>query len=291
MDDLERRTALAAVLAWNQAMGVDAAVSDDAVDWLSRGETAPGISFDMGLLTGHDNDSAAARAPAKLSSATPAPTQRASLLPPSQTARTAPAAAVAKPASPAAASIKANSLADLADELKAFDGCGLKATATSLCFYRGAERARLMIIGEAPGREEDLAGKPFVGAAGQLLDKMLSAAGFSAEQVHITNVVYWRPPGNRTPSPAEGLACAPFLTRQIELVSPDVILLLGAIAAKQILDTTEGILRLRGNWFETVVAGRTIKTMPSLHPAYVLRTPTSKRQAWRDFLAVKAMLC
>src|SRR5690606_40380524 len=140
---------------------------------------------------------------------------------------------------------------------------------TNLCFHRGAPHGSVMIIGEAPGREEDLEGKPFVGRAGQLLDKMLAAIGISEADVHITNIVYWRPTGNRTPTPQEALVCRPFLMRQIELVQPEFLLLLGAAAAKHLLGGTEGILRIRGKWREVEVGGRLIPAMASLHPAYL----------------------
>ena len=185
-----------------------------------------------------------------------------------------------------AAAGEATSLADLRARLEGFDGCALKATAKNLCFFRGAERARLMIIGEAPGRDEDLSGTPFVGPAGQLLDKMLAAIGLGEADVHITNSVYWRPPGNRTPSPQETQVCRPFLDRQIELVAPDIIALLGGTAANAVLGVPGGIMRLRGSWKEIEVGSRRIRVMPSLHPAYLLRTPVGKRQAWRDMLAI-----
>jgi DNA polymerase len=147
-----------------------------------------------------------------------------------------------------------------------------------------------MLIGEAPGRDEDLAGKPFVGRAGQLLDKMLAAIGLQEEDVHITNIVYWRPPGNRTPTPQEAQVCRPFLERQIELVAPKVIVLLGGAAAKQLLDVTEGIMRIRGKQRTLVIGTHNIQAMATLHPAYLLRTPAAKRLAWRDLLAIKALL-
>ncbi len=144
-----------------------------------------------------------------------------------------------------------------------------------------------MIIGEAPGRDEDIEGRPFVGRAGQLLDRMLAAIGLSESDVHITNIVYWRPPGNRTPTPQEAQVCRPFLERQIELVAPSVILLLGGPAMKHILDVPDGIMRVRGKWRDVTIGGHTARAMPSLHPAYHLRTPAAKRLAWRDLLAVK----
>jgi DNA polymerase len=147
-----------------------------------------------------------------------------------------------------------------------------------------------MVIGEAPGKEEDHAGKPFVGPAGQLLDRMLAAIGLREADVHITNIVYWRPPGNRTPTPVEAAACAPFLTRQIELVAPSILLLMGGPATKHLLGIEDGILKVRGRWRSIQRGGLELAAMPTLHPAYLLRTPAAKRQAWRDLLAVKSRL-
>jgi DNA polymerase len=185
---------------------------------------------------------------------------------------------------------EALTLAELEAMIKRFDGCALKRTAKSLCFKRGRDDARLMLIGEAPGRDEDLRGKPFVGRAGKLLDRMLEAIGLFEDHVYITNTVYWRPPGNRTPTPAEVEACAPFLARQIELLSPQVLVLLGGAAAKNILGVTEGIMRLRGKWLSYRCGGREIVTLATLHPAYLLRNPQDKRLAWRDLLMVKEAL-
>jgi DNA polymerase len=172
----------------------------------------------------------------------------------------------------------------------AFDGCGLKRTAKNLCFARGSTKARLMLIGEAPGRDEDLQGKPFVGRAGQLLDRMLAAIGLDEGSIYITNTVYWRPPGNRTPTPEEIEACAPFLAKQIELLAPQVLVLLGGAAAKSLLGVSEGIMRLRGKWLSYSCAGGDIRTLATLHPAYLLRNPEHKRLAWRDLLMIKAAL-
>ena len=174
--------------------------------------------------------------------------------------------------------------------LAGFEGCALKATAKNLCFYRGLPQARVMLVGEAPGREEDLAGKPFVGRAGQLLDKMLAAIGLGEEHVHITNIVYWRPPGNRTPTPQEAQVCRPFLERQIELVAPELLVLLGGAAAKHVLGANDGIMRLRGRLREVAILGRTLRAVATLHPAYLLRTPAAKRLAWRDLLLIRATL-
>ncbi len=185
---------------------------------------------------------------------------------------------------------EAATLAELEALVAQFEGCSLRRTAKSLCFARGSEQARIMLIGEAPGRDEDLQGKPFVGRAGQLLDRMLASIGLGEEQIYITNTVYWRPPGNRTPTPEEIEACAPFLARQIELLSPQLLVLLGGAAAKNILGVSEGIMRLRGKWLTYSCAGRDVPTLATLHPAYLLRNPAAKRQAWRDLLLLKAAL-
>jgi uracil-DNA glycosylase len=306
---------LAALLAWYREMGVTAALGDEPIDWCARGNAAPGATFVMpaprtaGQLAGQQAGGLAgglgrpatdtARAPVRAPLGNPSPAARETAPPATAPARPAPPqrsfstpapSRAPVPAPPAVNPVSAASLAELGNALNQFEGCGLKATAKSLCLFRGAETARVMIIGEAPGRDEDLAGKPFVGAAGQLLDRMLAAIGLDESTVHITNVVYWRPPGNRTPTPQEALACAPFLTRQIELVRPDVLLLLGGAAAKHMLATEDGIMKLRGKWRTIESAGRQIKTMATLHPAYVLRAPASKRQVWRDLLALKAVL-
>ena len=184
----------------------------------------------------------------------------------------------------------AASLSELQALLSGFDGCALKATAKNLCFFRGAEKARIMFIGEAPGREEDLEGKPFVGRAGQLFDKMLKAAALTEADVHITNVVYWRPPGNRTPTLQEVQVCRPFLERQVELVAPAILVPLGGAAAKAVLDIADGITKARGKWHDVTIGRHGCRAIATLHPAFLLRTPSAKRQAWRDMLAVRAAL-
>ena len=208
--------------------------------------------------------------------------------PPGQTP-TRPAPGAAETAARLAAR-GAQNLEQLGAALAGFNGCSLKSTAKNLCFYRGAAQTRLMFIGEAPGRDEDLEGKPFVGPAGQLLDRMLAAIALGEADVHITNIVYWRPPGNRTPAPQEADACRPFLERQVELVAPDIIVLLGGAAANQVLGLAEGIMRLRGRWHELSIGVHTCRAIATLHPAYLLRTPAAKRLAWRDMLAIKAAL-
>ncbi len=185
---------------------------------------------------------------------------------------------------------RANSLADLEAMLQRFEGCALKATAKNLVFYRGAERAPVMFIGEAPGRDEDQEGRPFVGRSGQLFDKMLAAAGLAESDVHITNIVYWRPPGNRTPTPQEAQVCRPFLERQVELVAPRILVPLGGAAAKAVLDAADGIMKLRGKLRPITIGRHEAQALATLHPAYLLRTPGAKRQAWRDLLSVRALL-
>jgi DNA polymerase len=182
-------------------------------------------------------------------------------------------------------------VAELKDALARFEGCALKATATNLVFADGNPEAPLMLIGEAPGRDEDLRGLPFVGRSGQLLDRMLAAIGRDRSSVYISNILFWRPPANRTPTSEEMATCLPFVLRHIELVRPKVLVALGGIAAKQLLETTEGIMRLRGRWQSFALPGLApIPIMPSFHPAYLLRQPAHKRLAWRDLLAVKLVL-
>ncbi|RWC51068.1 MAG: uracil-DNA glycosylase [Mesorhizobium sp.] len=185
----------------------------------------------------------------------------------------------------------ATTLDELRQHMAAFDGCNLKATAKNLVFADGNPEAAVMLVGEAPGRDEDIEGLPFVGRSGRLLDRMLAAIGLDRTSVYIANVIPWRPPGNRTPTPHETEICRPFIERQIELVNPKVLINLGGPSAKTLLNTSEGILRLRGNWrVHTTASGIAIPAMPTLHPAYLLRTPAHKKLAWRDFLEVKAKL-
>lgn len=185
---------------------------------------------------------------------------------------------------------EATTLDDLRAALAAFDGCALKLTAKNLVFADGNPQARIMLVGEAPGRDEDLQGLPFVGRSGQLLDRMLAAIGLDRTSVYIANVVPWRPPGNRTPTPQEAAACRPFIERQIELCNPDVLVCLGGPSAQALLGVKDGILRTRGRWFTYDTGRRTIRALATLHPAYLLRQPLQKRLAWRDFRALKKAL-
>jgi len=187
-----------------------------------------------------------------------------------------------------AAAASAASLAELKAALEAFDGCGLKRTATNTVFADGVAAGGIMLIGEAPGRDEDRIGKPFVGRAGQLLDKMLASIGLDrASNAYITNVINWRPPDNRDPTPEEAASCLPFLRRHIELANPQLIILLGAVAARHVVGVSDGIMKLRGRWLEYRVGSSMVPLMPTLHPAYLLRQPAHKKLAWRDLQAVR----
>lgn len=298
IDEVER-SGLLALLAWYRDMGADCALDETPLDWLARGDTPPG----HGLAFQPAGEAGARAGPGP---ATP-------IARPSSHGATLGAGAATRPVAPPAASPgaarrfptgapdaaetaaraaarSAQSVAELAAAIDRFEGCGLKATAKHTCVWRGAEKARIMIIGEAPGREEDLEGKPFVGRAGQLLDRMLAAIGLGEPAVHVTNIVYWRPPGNRTPTPQEAQVCRPFLERQAELVAPEIIVLLGGAAAKHLLDDDEGIMRLRGKWRDLTLGGHRARAIATLHPAYLLRTPAAKRLAWLDLLNLRTAL-
>jgi len=261
------RSEVAALLAWYVEMGVDVALDETPVDRFAIPpvERKPPVA-----------------PPAPVTVATPAPTP--SLLP----AAVTPSDDVARAARTTAKS--AATLADLRAALLQFDGCNLRLTATQLVFADGNPASRVMLVGEAPGRDEDIRGLPFVGRSGQLLDRMLAAIGLTRNEVYIANVVPWRPPGNRRPTPQETAICRPFVERQIELCDPDFLILLGGASASELLDTAEGILKLRGRWRDYNTGTRTIRAMATLHPAYLLRQPLHKRLAWRDFLALKAAL-
>lgn len=183
---------------------------------------------------------------------------------------------------------EAADLATLKASLERFEGCPLKAGATNTVFADGNPKARIMLIGEAPGRDEDRIGRPFVGRAGQLLDRMLAAIGLDRTSVYITNVVNWRPPNNREPTPEEVATLKPFLRRHIALVAPEILVLLGGVAVRHVLETSDGIMRRRGRWTEYRLENRALPTLPLFHPAYLLRQPAHKKLAWVDLLSLKA---
>ena len=188
--------------------------------------------------------------------------------------------------------LRCTTIAELEEAVRAFEGCALKRTAKTTVFADGVPGAPVMIVGEAPGADEDRLGKPFVGVSGQLLDRMFDAIGMGRQRdLYITNILFWRPPGNRTPTLAEQAICLAFTRRHVELSKPKVLVLAGGTAAKAMLDTTEGIMRLRGKWTTLQLDdGTEVSTMPTFHPAYLLRTPASKRQSWLDLLAIDQKL-
>jgi DNA polymerase len=274
MTGRDRQADLAA-LAWLVSAGADEAVADAPIDRLNAPPpTAPAPRATVQML-----------APAEPATAPPPP--RPPIIAPDAPFGTPEAAASARALAEAATTLDA-----LKDAIASFDGLTLKATATNLVFADGNPQAKLMLIGEAPGAEEDRRGLPFVGAAGQLLDRMLAAIGRDRTNSYITNIVNWRPPGNRKPSPAEMSLCRPFIERHIALVDPAVIVLLGDTAAKTLTNRTEGITRLRGRWFAWAKpdSADTIPVMPTFHPAFLLRSPSQKREAWIDLLTVKRKL-
>jgi uracil-DNA glycosylase len=204
---------------------------------------------------------------------------------------------LAAPATPDAAMMAAREAArtaanldDLRKLLESFEGCSLRNTATQLVFADGNPEGRVMFVGEAPGHEEDISGRPFVGRSGKLLDRMVEAIGLDRSKVYIANVVPWRPPGNRTPTPQETAICLPFIRRQIELADPDILVCLGGPSMQTLLGTKDGITRMRGRWFPFDTGTREIKAMATFHPAFLLRSPLQKRFSWRDFLAIKKVL-
>ena len=287
MSDTSRDQSLA-VLRWLVNAGADEAVGDAPVNRFARptntplppATRAPPIKSGAGSSPSRGEGQSGGRV------AVAAETSR-----PADAKTTSHAQAVSLGTAPGAARALAQScttLAELKTALMNFDGCELKRYATNTVFADGSPEGRIMLIGEAPGRDEDLQGLPFVGRAGKLLDRMLAEIGLDRRKVYITNVLNWRPPQNREPTPEEAASCLPFLHRHIELADPKLMILLGAVSVRHVLGLTEGITRVRGKWnlYQSVVLGSRIPVMPTLHPAYLLRQPAAKRLAWRDLLAV-----
>jgi DNA polymerase len=263
------REAALALLRWYVEMGADEAIGFEATDRLASppARTPP----------------PATSAPIRAQSPRPLPAAP----PPTLTESLGEAAQSARRLASGA-----DSVAALAALVAGFDGCPLKRTATNTVFLDGNPAAPVVIIGEAPGADEDRIGRPFVGRAGQLLDRMLAAIDLDRSGVLITNVIYWRPPGNRTPTAAEIAACLPFLFRLIALVRPKLLVLSGGTAAGALLAQSQGITRLRGRWYDLAIPGldQPIPTLPMFHPSFLLRTPERKREAWRDLLSLRARL-
>jgi|SRR5450755_2835024 len=255
------------LLAFYLEAGVDCALGDEPINRL----------VDPGMLPAAP--AVVPPQPAKLVNA-PLPAVRGEPVP-------APDAAIA---SARDAARTAPTLAALRALLETFDGCALKHTATQLVFADGNPQARIMFVGEAPGRDEDIEGLPFVGRSGKLLDRMMGAIGLDRSKAYIANVIPWRPPGNRTPTPQETQICLPFIQRQIELVDPDVLVTLGNPSTQTLLATREGIMRTRGKWLDYDTGTRTIRALATFHPAYLLRSPSYKRMAWQDLRAIAKVL-
>jgi uracil-DNA glycosylase family 4 len=255
------------LLAFYLEAGVDCALADEPVNRLSDPDVAP-VSPQAALP--EPVRTVPAAVPAPRGEVAPAP--EAAIASAREAARTAP------------------SLEALRTLLETFDGCALKFTATRLVFADGNPQARIMFVGEAPGREEDLEGLPFVGRSGKLLDRMIAAIGLDRNSAYIANVIPWRPPGNRTPTPQETQICLPFIQRQIELVNPDVLVTLGNPSTQTLLSTREGIMKTRGRWFDYDTGTRVIRALATFHPAYLLRSPSYKRMAWQDLLSVAKAL-
>ena len=270
----DRATAARALLDFYADAGVDALVGEAPADRLASGhaDTAPVDEI--------------ARAPERQPLARPqlARTETPLAHPP-----VAPAPDIAVMAAREAAR-NAASLDELRAMLEKFEGCALRTTAKQLVFADGNPQARVMFVGEAPGREEDLEGLPFVGRSGKLLDQMIAAIGLDRTSAYIANIIPWRPPGNRTPTPQESQICLPFILRQIELANPDVLVCLGGPSSQTLLGVKEGIKRTRGRWFNFHTGTREIRAIATFHPAYLLRSPLEKRFAWRDLLAIKKAL-
>ena len=268
-------------------------------EWL-RWQLECGVDETIGEHPVNRYEIAAVASPPVARAPEPAPSAPASA--PSNASGNAPSAARSRPAPPpppltgesavhTAAELagQANTLEDLRSALEAFDGCALKSTATNMVFCDGNPQARVVLIGEAPGAEEDRKGLPFVGPSGRLLDRMLGSIDLDREKVLISNIIYWRPPGNRNPSTSEVAMCMPFVERFLELVDPEILVALGGPSAKALLAQNDGIGKLRGRWFsyQTLRLPRPIPARALFHPAYLLRSPAQKRLAWRDLLAIR----
>jgi uracil-DNA glycosylase family 4 len=267
------------LLAFYRDAGADALLGEEAVDRMADEKPPAPLEVD----------------PAARASPDPSP-NRPARTGPSPTAENGSRAPAAPPPPEVAAmaareaAVSAQDLDELRALLENFQGCGLRATATQLVFADGNPQARVMFVGEAPGYEEDISGRPFVGRSGKLLDRMMEAIGLDRTKAYIANVVPWRPPGNRTPTPQETAICLPFIRRQIGLADPDILVCLGQPATQTLLGIREGITKTRGRWFKYDTGTREIRAMATLHPAYLLRQPLQKRLAWRDFLALKKAL-
>ena len=276
-------------LRWQVECGADESIGDAPVD---RYATSQALTRPVAILAAEAAPPPREPAPLFEPPEPPPPPRAATPSPPPAPPSAALVSARAAGETARALAAAAATIAALREAVAGFEGCDLKLTANKTVFADGNPEARLMIVGEAPGGEEDRQGLPFVGPAGRLLDRMLASIGLDRTTAYITNIVYWRPPGNRNPTSAEIVACLPFLERHIELVQPKVLVLAGGVSAKALLNVTEGIMRLRGRWFtyQTPNLARPIPTRAIFHPAYLLRTQAAKREAWRDLIEIKKRL-
>jgi len=256
------------LLAFYLEAGVDCALGEEAVNRLAEPDAVPPPRVAAPAQSARP----VAAAPRLTGLAEPPPAPDAAIASAREAARTAP------------------TLEALRALLDTFDGCALKSTATQLVFADGNPKARVMFVGEAPGRDEDIEGLPFVGRSGKLLDRMIAAIGLDRSKAYIANVIPWRPPGNRTPTPQETQICLPFIQRQIELVNPDILVTLGNPSTQTLLGTRDGIMRTRGKWFDYDTGTRVIRALPTFHPAYLLRSPSYKRMSWQDLRAIAKAL-
>jgi uracil-DNA glycosylase len=263
------------LLAFYREAGVDALLEETPADRFAGDEAAPRAETARARVEAPTSAAPRAlpvRAPGVASRIAPPPPPEAAVMAAREAAK------------------NAATLEELQAMLERFEGCALRTTATQLVFADGNPKARVMFVGEAPGRDEDIEGLPFVGRSGKLLDRMMAAIGLDRSSAYIANVVPWRPPGNRTPTPQESAVCLPFTLRQIELADPDILVCLGTPSAQTLLNSKDGILKTRGRWFAFHTGTREIRAIATLHPAYLLRQPLQKRFAWRDFLAIKKAL-
>lgn len=265
------------LLEWYSEVGADEALLDNPVDRFAEHEA-------QRRAVAKAKEAAAQRTIPKASPTAPT----SSPVPQTEEKRTVPNSEAVETAMQIAGNSK--TLEELREAMSGFEGCNLKFSARSTVFSDGNPDARLMVVGEGPGGDEDAQGLPFVGRSGQLLDRMLAAIGLDRTSVYISNIVPWRPPGNRKPTPQETAICLPFIRRHIELAQPEVLLLLGNTPAQALLETSQGITRLRGRWQEVAIADISLPAMPSFHPAYLLRQPAQKKFAWRDLLALSKRL-
>ena len=259
------------LLAFYLEAGVDCALAEEPVNRLSDSDLVSGPS-EIPAPREIAPPSPVRISPVAVARGEPAPLPQAAIMSAREAARTA------------------SSLEVLRAMLETFDGCALKSTATRLVFADGNPQARIMFVGEAPGREEDIEGLPFVGRSGKLLDRMIAATGLDRSSAYIANVIPWRPPGNRTPTPQETQICLPFIQRQIELVDPDILVTLGNPSTQTLLSTREGIMKTRGRWFNYDTGTRVIRAIATFHPAYLLRSPSYKRLSWQDLRAIAKAL-